>query len=196
MAIGGNHRKFQAIRQLFAILGEPRATRRENMADHLLGVNARLRDNHRRGGPLETHIVEIAGTDTAALRECHHIRHEVFCAEQGVAEALEWDGLDTTCRHFLIFADGVAAGTARLRPYKPGLAKIERVAVLKRFRGLGLGRRLMVQLIAQARNGHQEAILNAQTAVRDFYAALGFAAEGPEFEEANIPHVHMRLKLR
>ncbi|MSO97062.1 MAG: GNAT family N-acetyltransferase [Rhodospirillaceae bacterium] len=142
-------------------------------------------------------MTEIAGTDSAALGECHRIRREVFCIEQGVAEALEWDGLDTTCRHFLIFADGPAAGTARLRPYKPGQAKIERVAVLKRFRGYGLGRLLMIHLIAQARSdGYHEAILNAQIAVRDFYAALGFAAEGPEFEEANIPHVHMRLKLR
>ena len=63
-------------------------------------------------------------------------------------------------------------------------------------RGQGLGQVLMHHILAQAKaSAATHAVLNAQLAVKDFYAGLGFVAEGPEFMEADIPHVHMRLKL-
>ena len=45
------------------------------------------------------------------------IRRRVFVQEQGVAEALEWDGLDRSCRHVLAeTAGGESIGTGRLLP--------------------------------------------------------------------------------
>jgi len=145
---------------------------------------------------VQTEILDLAASD-ADFAACRTIRREVFCIEQKVPEAVEWDGLDDRCRHFLLRLDGVPAATARSRAYGPGDYKIERVAVLKTHRGSGLGKALMVHVLAHARGTDAAtAVLNAQTLVKDFYAGLGFVADGPEFIEADIPHVHMALRLR
>lgn len=142
-------------------------------------------------------ISTVTGSDQAALEACFRVRRIVFCEEQGVSPALEWDGLDHSCAHFLAVDSGVAVGTARVRRYADGVGKIERVAVLAAERGRGIGRALMETAILHLREqGLQQAILNAQTSVRDFYASLGFAGEGAEFMEADIPHIRMRMALQ
>jgi predicted GNAT family N-acyltransferase len=141
-------------------------------------------------------IQDLTAADEAAFAQCRHIRRDVFCVEQRVPESIEWDAFDATCRHYLLRVDDTPCGTARTRHYAPGVWKIERVAVLKPFRKSGRGRELMLHMIAQARSdAAREIVLNAQTVVAAFYAGLGFVAEGPEFKEADIPHVRMRLKL-
>lgn len=141
----------------------------------------------------EARSVDIVGRDR--LAECLAIRREVFILGQDVPEDLEVDGLDPECVHFLATVDGVAVGTARLRRL-PGAAKVERVAVLARCRGMGLGRDLMRALHAEA---ERQAIpllkLNAQEAVVGFYEDLGYTAVGERFMEAGIPHQAMRLEL-
>jgi len=146
---------------------------------------------------VKTRIDEVSAGNLEGLAQCHHIRRVVFCVEQGVPEEIEWDDLDAQCRHYLLFVDDAPVATARVRPYKPQVMKIERVAALKTHRGLGLGRVLMDRILADLKAGPtSEVVLNAQTAVRDFYSALGFVTHGDEFFEADISHVHMRLKLR
>ncbi|MDE0059580.1 MAG: GNAT family N-acetyltransferase [Defluviicoccus sp.] len=126
------------------------------------------------------------------MAACLAIRREVFCIEQGVSEELEIDGRDPQCRHFLLRLDGLAVGTARVRPLEPGVAKIERVAILARHRGGGLGSALMRHLLLRLDDaGCVTALLHAQAHSETFYRALGFATEGAPFEEAGIPHVRM-----
>jgi predicted GNAT family N-acyltransferase len=136
-------------------------------------------------------IAAIPGTNRDAVAPCFLIRRRVFCEEQAIAEDLEWDGLDSDCLHYLLAVDGVPVGTARLRPYGPGSVKIERVAVLRAHRGRGFGGVLMRAILGDVDRDARRAVLNAQSVVRGFYERLGFVAEGPEFLEADIPHVHM-----
>lgn len=143
-----------------------------------------------RPAPAETcgfQIGEAAGPDDMAA--CFAIRREVFCLEQGVAEDLEIDGRDPECRHYLLRIDGRTIGTARVRPVAPGVAKIERVAVLESYRGRGLGFALMRHVLREL--GRDRAVLHAQAHTENFYRALGFTTEGQPFEEAGIPHVRM-----
>ena len=123
------------------------------------------------------------------MNQAFAIRREVFCREQGVAEAEEIDGLDPVCRHYLARLDGAAVGTARTRNLDDGTDKIERVAVLKRLRGTGIGKALMARAEADIVVG--PVVLNAQLQVEEFYAKLGFVAEGEIFREAGIDHVRM-----
>jgi len=91
--------------------------------------------------------------------------------------------------------DGQPAGTARLRVVE-GLAKAERVAVLERFRGAGVGAALMRALEGEARRrGLDQMVLHAQVRVIPFYERLGYAAHGPVFDDAGIPHRAMRKRL-
>lgn len=130
------------------------------------------------------------------LSLCLGIRREVFIEGQNVPEAEEVDGLDPACTHFLAFSDGEPAGTARLRITGDGHAKVERVAVLERFRGRALGDALMDAIeAATAEMGHPEAVLAAQVQVIPFYERRGWIAEGPVFMDAGIPHRTMRKRL-
>lgn len=130
----------------------------------------------------------------------HHalaIRTEVFVEEQQVPLEEEQDVWDDTATHFLLMdpAQGnMPVATARMMGYEGGkTAKIGRVAVLKPYRGLGLGKHLMVLLLAEAQTqGYQGAVLDAQTHALGFYGQLGFVAEGEEFMDAGIPHYRMR----
>lgn len=132
----------------------------------------------------------------AALVDCFEIRKQVFCVEQGVSHDLEWDGLDAGCDHILARRGGLPVGTARVRFYASGVGKIERVAVLKAERRTGVGAIIMAAALERLRGwGLGHAILNSQIAAREFYASLGFTTEGPEFMEADIPHVRMVLDL-
>ena len=72
-------------------------------------------------------IVEITGD--AERKTAYAIRHEVFCNEQRVDPAEEFDGLDDGCRQYLAQVDSVPLGTARIRDTGGGVVKIERVAV-------------------------------------------------------------------
>lgn len=132
------------------------------------------------------------GPDDSGLLECAYaIRKEVFCVEQLVPEELELDEYDAGAWHFLAFVDGVPVATARLLN-KDGAAKIGRVAVLKKYRGRGLGVRVMEWAMYMAKDLKlQPMILDAQVQVIPFYEKLGFVAEGPVFDDAGIPHRRM-----
>ena len=122
------------------------------------------------------------------------VRRTVFIDEQRVPENLEWDELDPQCVHALAH-DGAGAPIGCARLLADG--HIGRVAVLAPWRGRGVGDALMTCLIGEARTrGHARVVLNAQTQAMPFYARHGFAAEGPPFEEAGIPHQAMALTLR
>ena len=72
------------------------------------------------------------------------IRRTVFVEEQGVAPEADLDQHEaSSARHALAFVDGHAVGALRWRWYEPGVAKIERVAVLSAYRRRGIGRALV-----------------------------------------------------
>jgi len=66
------------------------------------------------------------------------IRFTVFCEEQGVPREIELDEHDAACVHALAFEGSKAVGTARLLPD----GHIGRMAVLKEWRGQGIGGRV------------------------------------------------------
>ncbi|MEO5699756.1 MAG: GNAT family N-acetyltransferase [Casimicrobiaceae bacterium] len=121
------------------------------------------------------------------------LRHDVFVVEQGVPATLEWDGIDARCVHALAVAsDGTAVGCGRLLPD----GHIGRMAVLRPWRGRGVGGALLVHLVDLARHrGESSVVLNAQTHAVDFYRRHGFVPLGPTFMEAGIPHQAMQRPL-
>lgn len=127
--------------------------------------------------------------DAGALRA---VREAVFVEEQGVPAALEWDGRDAEGWHWLAEdAAGRPVGTARLLP----TGQIGRMAVLPGWRRRGVGTALLRAVLRDAPACGVGALwLNAQCSAEAFYARAGFAAEGPVFAEAGIPHRSMRYQ--
>lgn len=125
------------------------------------------------------------------------IRKVVFQEEQGVEEALEFDGKDEICEHLIAYLDNLAVGTARIRYINDKTVKIERLAVLSTARGQGIANKIMEEaLLIIAGKDIAEVVINAQEYVKNFYYKFGFAQEGEIFIEAGIPHVKMRKKLK
>ena len=125
--------------------------------------------------------------------QARQIRETVFVEEQRVPRDLEMDEHDAACRHVIARdAEGGAIGTGRLLPD----GHIGRMAVLAEWRGKGVGRALLEQLLEEAARLDQRRLaLHAQTRACGFYRRFGFVEEGPEFMKAGIPHRTMVRSL-
>ncbi len=127
------------------------------------------------------------------VKKAFSIRLRVFVREQGVPREIELDEDDKGATHFLAYLHGRAVGTARLVVVQ-GQAKIGRMAVLKGYRGRGVGRELVKRAVGLARNnGAKMIFLHAQAPVIGFYEKMGFHCVGRPFVEAGIPHRKMVL---
>ena len=120
------------------------------------------------------------------------VRFKVFVDEQSVPEELEIDGFDDVATHILILLDDKAIGTGRILPD----GHIGRVAVLKQFRGKGVGKLIMKMLIEWAQENQLKTLwLSSQWHARGFYIDLNFTCTGDKFEEAGIDHIKMTRAL-
>jgi predicted GNAT family N-acyltransferase len=140
-------------------------------------------------------IVRAVETD-AELAAALALREEVFCGEQGVSLEVERDGLDATALHLGAFAaDGALIGTCRLRRGGDQLI-VQRVAVRREDRGLGVGAALLAAATERARElGARELSLHAQLDSERFYRRQGYEPVGETFVEAGIEHLAMRRLL-
>lgn len=124
------------------------------------------------------------------------IRQSVFVDEQGFKN--EFDEIDNKAFHIIIYIQNKPAATCRY--FHDDLNKeiyhIGRVAVLKEFRGMALGRKIMEAAESEIRNsGGKEIVLSAQTRVKDFYAKLGYVQTGTEYYDEFCPHVNMHKNI-
>jgi len=126
------------------------------------------------------------------IKDISAIRYEVFVDEQNVPVDLEIDGLDGKAKHALAFVDGVPIGTGRIL----NDGHIGRVAVLKNYRGLGIGKLIMKELIKCAQDMSLEKVwLSSQWHAHSFYLDLGFVCDGEIYKEAGIDHIKMYRAL-
>lgn len=132
----------------------------------------------------------------ADLRAAYAIRHEVFVQGQHVSPGIERDEEDAAATHLLAWRDGRPVGTVRLVRAGAGVGVLGRLAVVPPARGHGIGVALVRALEEVARAGEVRTLeLHAQTHAVRFYERLGYAAYGPEFLEAGIPHRSMRREV-
>jgi predicted GNAT family N-acyltransferase len=125
---------------------------------------------------------------------CVLIRTLAFEVEQKVDFRLEIDEYENSSRHILCLDNDSPCATARWRHYRPGIVKIERVAVLKSSRGSNIGSTLMQHVMSDALANASNCLgfsLNAQEYAVSFYKRLGFQVIGEPFLDANIVHYAM-----
>lgn len=129
----------------------------------------------------------------AGLPALRKVRETVFVQEQQVPVEEEWDALDPLCMHVVARdAAGEPIGTGRLTPEH----KIGRMAVLRDWRGRGVGDAMLAALMSQARDmGWPQVSLHAQVSAEAFYARHGFIPYGERFWEAGIEHQSMHRSL-
>lgn len=134
--------------------------------------------------------------DSEIYQDALAIRYEVFVEEQNVPRDLEVDELETETFHIVLYNKAEKLATARILELENQVYKVQRVAVLKKYRKKGIGKRL-IQVIEEKvreRSG-QKLTLGSQNTAIPFYEKLGYTIEGPEFMDAGIPHHTMTKTL-
>ena len=121
--------------------------------------------------------------------KCFSIRRNVFVKEQNILEKIEFDDESIDATYFIAQYKNVYVGTARCRLTDFGI-KLERFAVLKSYRNLGVGKQLALYILNSIKN-EKLIYLHAQETVINFYSKLGFKRSGSQFFEAEIPHQKM-----
>lgn len=142
--------------------------------------------------------VQILEVNTEQLKQaCFAIRREVFIDEQSVPEELELDAYDDDSLFLVALHDGEPVGTCRLRQLANNI-KLERVAVLKSARGLGIGKQLTLAAmkLMQERFEDLEPKMDAQEQVVPFYQSLGWEVVSDKFLDAGIWHYTMKRKQK
>jgi predicted GNAT family N-acyltransferase len=130
----------------------------------------------------------IVNFDNEYSNKIRKIRNTVFSQEQKIDASADFDGQDTKAIHALIEMDGKYVGTGRMLMD----GHIGRLAVLKLARGKGVGRQLILELMAEAKKqGIKRVYLGAQKQAVGFYQKLGFSEYGTPYEEVGIEHLHM-----
>ena len=120
------------------------------------------------------------------------VRTPVFVEEQAVAADFEWDALDLNAAHLLMMQNKQAIACLRIIDYH----KIGRMAVLKEWRGMGLGAALLLEAIKICKtHGSKSIHLSAQTHAIEFYRKAGFKVTSLEYCDVDIVHVDMQLDL-
>ncbi|PTR01334.1 putative GNAT family N-acyltransferase [Mucilaginibacter yixingensis] len=131
-------------------------------------------------------------TEQTDLDYVFAIRREVFVGEQNCPPELEWEFEDEST-HFLATINGEPAGAARWRKTDKGY-KLERFAVLSKFRGYGVGQALVQAVLDDLPTDADYVYLHGQIQAVPLYDKFGFEKVGDEFEEAGIRHYKMVLK--
>lgn len=129
------------------------------------------------------------------LDQAFAIREKVFIEEQECDRDEEFDEFDSESVHFIAYYQGQVAGTSRYRKTNKGI-KLERFAVLKEFRGSGIGKRLVSTVLADVFHHHNQKgtliYLHAQVSAMALYAKYDFKKVGEMFVEAKIEHFEMQ----
>jgi predicted GNAT family N-acyltransferase len=120
------------------------------------------------------------------------VRENVFTREQGVPVDIEIDGLDPEASHVLVFDAEEVIGTGRM--LRDG--HIGRIAVEKQYRGRGIGKIIVNELVRVAGNLQlPEVWLSSQCHAKAFYQKLGFFEVGDIYQEVDIDHIKMQKNL-
>ncbi|MBK0064396.1 MULTISPECIES: GNAT family N-acetyltransferase [unclassified Acinetobacter] len=138
-------------------------------------------------------IIDIQkGAWKTLQQDAMFVRKRVFIEEQQIPEAEEWDAQDERSIHFVMYHDTQPIATARLLENR----SVGRVAVLKPYRGLNIGNKLMQAIVDYAKQQNLPDLkLSAQVYATGFYERLGFRQHGEIYDDCGIPHIEMFLNF-
>lgn len=140
--------------------------------------------------------IEVAASMEDLLK-AFAIRSAVYIAEQSCPYAEEFDSNDFCAMHLVCYANDEPAATLRLRFFN-GFAKVERVAVLKRFRGEEISRAMIMRVVEVIRRkGYRTIYGHVQERLVPMWTKWGFKAvpNGRQFVFSDHRYVEMYGEL-
>lgn len=143
-------------------------------------------------------VIDIKFTQNdREMLSCLSLRRTVFIEEQNVPENEEVDEDDPNCDHILLTISDDPVGAARLK-YYDNFVKVQRVCVLKNYRGQGIGSNIINFIIKHIeKNDIRNSVrLGSQIHALEFYKGLGFVEFGEEYLDAGILHKDMEYQIK
>ena len=143
-------------------------------------------------------MIKIKKAETKKEYEiCLMIRKAVFIEEQHVPKDQEIECFENSSIHFLAYYNDNPVGTGRFR-LKENCIKCERIAILKTFRGKGIGKKLLetLQDIATKEYPLYQVMADVQIKAIPFYQKLGWKVLGKTFFDAGIKHQTMEFQIK
>lgn len=123
-----------------------------------------------------------------------HIRTVVFVEEQKFE--YEFDDIDNNCIFLVAYDMDKPIAMCRYFPIDKDTYAIGRIAVMKDYRGKGLGGMIVEEAERHVKEaGAIFATLSAQVRVKEFYERLGYAPEGETYYEEYCEHIKMKKRL-
>lgn len=133
------------------------------------------------------------------MYEIAKARFEVFVCEQEITEEQDFDDKDKKCHHVFLKEDGKIVAYSRIVPKGIGYdnVSIGRVLVLKSHRRRGVAQEMMKSCLEFIKTNFDDesVVLSAQLYAKGLYESVGFKAISEVYDEVNIPHVKMKIKL-
>jgi len=122
------------------------------------------------------------------------IRTEVFIKEQSFQN--EFDDIDDRAAHVLVMDESIPAATCRIFQDENGDYILGRLAVIKKYRGIGLGAIILEETERYVRKQGGSLIkLHAQCRVTEFYKKSGYVEFGNIENDEGVPHIWMKKLL-
>lgn len=145
---------------------------------------------------------EIKSFDELTVDEMYEIaksRFEVFVCEQKIIEEQDFDNRDKSSYHIMLKEKGRVIAYSRIVPKNIGYeyTSIGRVLVIKSYRRKGIAQEMMKYCLNFIKNDLDEStvVVSAQEYVKKMYEGVGFEIISDTYNEVNIPHVKMIMRL-
>jgi len=119
-------------------------------------------------------VKTIIACNAEHIQQVFAVRAAVFMSEQDCPYEEEFDGNDYCATHIIGFVEGRPGAVIRIR-YFAGFAKLERLAVLKNYRGTALTRAVVeAALEICRRKGYERVYGHSQARLVGFWQKFGF----------------------
>ncbi|MDR0922098.1 MAG: GNAT family N-acetyltransferase [Lactobacillales bacterium] len=138
-----------------------------------------------------TYKKEFSELTTKEFYEIAKLRVSVFVVEQNCPYQ-EIDEEDETALHLWLEEENEIVGYARIMDNKE-TASFGRVLVNPKYRGQGLGRTLVDEVLSEIaqRYPNKTILIGGQAYLKEFYESFGFQTISDIYLEDDIPHYQM-----
>ncbi|TVP89298.1 GNAT family N-acetyltransferase [Alkalibacterium sp.] len=126
-----------------------------------------------------------------------YVRLDVFVLEREIALADEFDADDHDDMIYIVIYDGKKpVATGRFIQEDETTIRPGRIAVLKDYRGRGLGERIIHEMEDYSKNnGCTKSVIHGELSAAGFYEKIGYNRTSDVYEEDGVPCVTLKKAL-
>lgn len=134
------------------------------------------------------HMEFVRVTENYQRAGVYYVRTEAMVKGFQIPLELEFDGHDTPDTNYVLAVDGVLpVGTCRLYIVDEETAKIERVAVIKEYRGKGVGSQMILEAEKWLKEkGIKRVVITSRDEAVGFYEKIGYTVDWSRKESGGV----------